>query len=997
MVTVNIRGVDVMFPFSPYECQLAYMDKVIEAIDMKFDTALESPTGTGKTLSLLCSTLGWLQKQKLMFQASFQDVAAQMATGSATSLSTFLPRIYYCSRTHSQLAQVVRELNRTMYKDIRTTVLGSRDQLCIHDKVSREMDTRVKTAMCRGMVSKHTCYYYNNWDKTSTSDLNEIFTVDGGVPDIEDMVTIGRRHSMCPFYRCRQMQETAELVLLPYNYIIDPHLRKIHKVDLSGSIVIFDEAHNLESVCESVVSVEFSSINIAMAIEELKDAIETLRSETEELRSELDNSTQAFSTGLLDTGKQKGPPFEISEAAILLNMLFELEVKIEETFNDKAGLNVEGVPGKVFPGDRLLKTFEDSGISFDKADVFTKLLHDVIDYLQRETDLKPLSAERGKNLELLKSFISVVHVSLSKEAALAITNKKSMPGNNIKSEKINMDTKRVGRHFKLYMVKEEGTSTKPACTVIKFWCFTSAIAMRSLKMNGVRTIIVTSGTLSPLENFTKNIGLDFGSTLENEHAAKGDQVIAAIVGKSPINKYALNGSFAQRRQDSYAQGIAESILSLANTVPQGILVFFASYNLMYHLISKFKEMKCREGSSKSYWDSMLEAKTVVVEPRQKNQLTQVRFEFTQGVRSGQGAMFFAVCRGKVSEGIDFSDADSRAVCIVGIPFPPLMDVRICLKRLYINELAAADKKAQTSDEWYVTEGYRAVNQAIGRVIRHVNDFGVVALLDERFATARREYFPSWLRGSLKVFNDVSELITTASRFFSERKMEVKRSSVALMHATKNESRGSTVVRKRTSGAVVNEVAKGRIVLDYADYSGLPVCKDEPLVKKEPVDSGSLLSLCDDISPRRSQSLPIVDNFDVSIESSQPCTASQPNSQPIRKKLKLTRASSSLVRSSNASQTSLSSPTLPFEYEQATLLNPKQYFELLTKIRKCKEVAALMKQFSSGVRSFEEVLRRLEEMLLPAFPAAFLGTYCIIEKPEQKQLLVQRAVALNLKL
>ncbi|EPB80517.1 DNA repair helicase [Ancylostoma ceylanicum] len=756
MVTVNIRGVDVMFPFSPYECQLAYMDKVIEAIDMKFDTALESPTGTGKTLSLLCSTLGWLQKQKLMFQASFQDVAAQMAT------------------------------------------------------------------------------------ETSTSDLNEIFTVDGGVPDIEDMVTIGRRHSMCPFYRCRQMQETAELVLLPYNYIIDPHLRKIHKVDLSGSIVIFDEAHNLESVCESVVSVEFSSINIAMAIEELKDAIETLRSETEELRSELDNSTQAFSTGLLDTGKQKGPPFEISEAAILLNMLFELEVKIEETFNDKAGLNVEGVPGKVFPGDRLLKTFEDSGISFDKADVFTKLLHDVIDYLQRETDLKPLSAERGKNLELLKSFISVVHVSLSKEAALAITNKKSMPGNNIKSEKINMDTKRVGRHFKLYMVKEEGTSTKPACTVIKFWCFTSAIAMRSLKMNGVRTIIVTSGTLSPLENFTKNIGLDFGSTLENEHAAKGDQVIAAIVGKSPINKYALNGSFAQR-----------------------------------------------EGSSKSYWDSMLEAKTVVVEPRQKNQLTQVRFEFTQGVRSGQGAMFFAVCRGKVSEGIDFSDADSRAVCIVGIPFPPLMDVRICLKRLYINELAAADKKAQTSDEWYVTEGYRAVNQAIGRVIRHVNDFGVVALLDERFATARREYFPSWLRGSLKVFNDVSELITTASRFFSERKMEVKRSSVALMHATKNESRGSTVVRKRTSGAVVNEVAKGRIVLDYADYSGLPVCKDEPLVKKEPVDSGSLLSLCDDISPRRSQSLPIVDNFDVSIESSQPCTASQPNSQPIRKKLKLT--------------------------------------------------------------------------------------------------------------
>ena len=69
-----------------------------------------------------------------------------------------LPKIYYCSRTHSQLAQVVRELNKTIYRGcvimdtstdyisfrIKTTVLGSRDQLCIHDKVSKEENNRVK-------------------------------------------------------------------------------------------------------------------------------------------------------------------------------------------------------------------------------------------------------------------------------------------------------------------------------------------------------------------------------------------------------------------------------------------------------------------------------------------------------------------------------------------------------------------------------------------------------------------------------------------------------------------------------------------------------------------------------------------------------------------------------------------------------------------------------------------------------------------------------------
>lgn len=51
--------------------------------------------------------------------------------------------------------------------------------------------------------------------------------------------------SVCPFYRTRSLVDEADLLLMPYNYVIDPRLRRMHDVGLKGNIVIFDEAHNL--------------------------------------------------------------------------------------------------------------------------------------------------------------------------------------------------------------------------------------------------------------------------------------------------------------------------------------------------------------------------------------------------------------------------------------------------------------------------------------------------------------------------------------------------------------------------------------------------------------------------------------------------------------------------------------------------------------------------------------------------------------------------------
>jgi regulator of telomere elongation helicase 1 len=45
----------------------------------------------------------------------------------------------------------------------------------------------------------------------------------------------------------------------------------------------------------------------------------------------------------------------------------------------------------------------------------------------------------------------------------------------------------------------------------------------------------------------------------------------------------------------------------------------------------------------------------------------------------------AVTRGKVSEGLDFMDVNGRAVIVTGLPYPPLMDTYVKLKRSYLRE------------------------------------------------------------------------------------------------------------------------------------------------------------------------------------------------------------------------------------------------------------------------------------------------------------------------
>ena len=65
----HIGGLEVEFPYQPYGSQFAFMGRVISTLNQAqreghCHALLESPTGTGKSLSLLCSSLAWQHHYK---------------------------------------------------------------------------------------------------------------------------------------------------------------------------------------------------------------------------------------------------------------------------------------------------------------------------------------------------------------------------------------------------------------------------------------------------------------------------------------------------------------------------------------------------------------------------------------------------------------------------------------------------------------------------------------------------------------------------------------------------------------------------------------------------------------------------------------------------------------------------------------------------------------------------------------------------------------------
>lgn len=178
--------------------------------------------------------------------------------------------------------------------------------------------------------------------------------------------------------------------------------------------------------------------------------------------------------------------------------------------------------------------------------------------------------------------------------------------------------------------------------------------------------------------------------------------------------------------------------------------------------------------NKSYiWSEIRKHKPICVETKDNEAFKATMTEYYKNVDDKKGAVFMAVLRGKVSEGLDFADMYGRAVVIVGIPYAYMADPKVILKKEYLNsrnDIGSRNVNGGGGDEWYELDAIRAVNQAIGRVIRHKFDYGAILLCDFRYNGSIQNNISTWVKDRLRTSSTqktgFSSIIAELKTFFN---------------------------------------------------------------------------------------------------------------------------------------------------------------------------------------------------------------------------------------
>ncbi|KAH7369668.1 helicase C-terminal domain-containing protein [Rhexocercosporidium sp. MPI-PUGE-AT-0058] len=829
-------------PFTPYAIQETFMETVYQVLEDGKVGILESPTGTGKSLSLICGALTWLRDHKakafeeglnwsndsdepewVIEQAKArrrrellrnrEDMEARLAKirakekaqrdkylkgeqsvkrrkvavgideddeeqfvlddyesdreqngpSSSSGLSAktleLMSRIgmgpaalteeneeeedeikiFYCSRTHSQLTQFINELRRVKFppsikdettkptdtEDLKHLTLGSRKNLCINPKVNKLASLTAINERCSELQQtstpkEHKCVFLPNKENQTLVNTFRDHSL-ATIRDIEDMGGLGKDIGICPYYASRAAIKPAEIVTLPYPLLLQKSAREALGISVKGHVVIIDEAHNLMDAISGIHGVEVS-------LRQLKRA-----------RAQLGVYLQKFRNRL----KGKNRVYVAQVVRVIDSLAGYLESRIGLSKTD----------GQVSDKDLL------SGKGVDQINLFKLIKYLQESKLARKVESYALHTETQ---------IPQAGTSLSKtsEQSSSTSTSTSTPVLHHISSLLSALTHPSKEGRLLYTLSP--TSTSPDLVALNYHLLDPSPHFESL-VSSARAVILAGGTMSPMSDYTSHLfpylPQSSITTLSCGHVIPKENLLAWNLSKGPSGQ-TFDFTFKNRANNEMIDDLGRALLNICTVVPDGVVVFFPSYTSLSSIISRweFVPPPTTQHTQQQSLLTRLALKKTLFQETKDTSVDTILTSYASVISAGKGGLLLSVVGGKMSEGINFSDGLGRCVVIVGLPFPNVNSAEWKAKMEYIESATIerlgkeaekltkeemARRGKEEAREFYENACMRAVNQSVGRAIRHQNDYAAIVMIDRRFEGERvRGKLPGWIREGL---------------------------------------------------------------------------------------------------------------------------------------------------------------------------------------------------------------------------------------------------------
>ncbi|KAG7836685.1 hypothetical protein KL942_004603 [Ogataea angusta] len=677
------------------------MCDIKRTLDVGGNCILEMPSGTGKTISLLSLTVA--------YQMHYPEHR----------------KIVYCSRTMSEIEKALIELHKLMeyrskelgyVEDFRGLGLTSRKNLCLHPVASRERKGVVVDEMCRRMTNgqlkarieqgqastDQLCSFHEKLYEKDPANL-----VPPGVYSFEQLMKYCKMEGTCPYFTIRRMMPFCNIIIYSYHYLLDPKIAERVSRELSrDSIIIFDEAHNIDNVCIESLSLDLTEDVLRRA----SKGANALARKVEEVKKTDSKRLQDEYEKLVE-GLRESEIYHADEDAFMVNPVLPDDVL------------TEAVPGSIRRAEHFI-SFLKRFIEYLKTRM--KVLHVIsetpvsfLQHLKQLTfiDRKPLRF-CSERLSLLVRTLEVVEI----EEFMALK--------DIATFGTLVSTYDTG--FVLILEPYETENATVPNPILRFACLDASIAMKPI-FERFSSVIITSGTISPLDMYPRM--LNFETVVQESYTMTLDRrsFLPMVVTKGS-DQVAISSRFEIRNDPSVVRNYGTLLIEFSKITPDGMVVFFPSYLYMESIISQWQTM--------GILDEVWKYKLILVETPDAQETSLALETYRKACSNGRGAVLLSVARGKVSEGIDFDHHYGRTVLMIGIPFQ-YTESRILKARLEF----LRDHYQIRENDFLSFDAMRHAAQCLGRVLRGKDDYGVMVLADRRFAK-KKSQLPKWIAQAL---------------------------------------------------------------------------------------------------------------------------------------------------------------------------------------------------------------------------------------------------------